>query len=195
MPDHWLLIKEFCRVFNPCNFNRIKLFVMLIIVSGLPGSGKSFFASRLSKKINGIYISSDLTRKMMDTRGQYAFEDKINVYEEMARLAGDPLRQGETVVIDGTFYRKEMRNIFFTLATLLHQKVAYFEIVADEDTIRERLSHPRLDSEADFSVYKQIKPQYEAFDEDHLILESTKNDVDGMLTKAMDYIQKVNEGA
>ncbi|HEY9489757.1 MAG TPA: ATP-binding protein [Chryseosolibacter sp.] len=166
---------------------------MLIIVSGLPGSGKSFFASRLSKKVNGKYISSDLTRKMIDAAGQYAFEDKINVYEEMARLAGDPLRQGKTVVIDATFYRKEMRNIFFTLATLLHQKVAYFEIVADEDTCRERLSHPRLDSEADFSVYKQIKPQYESYDNDHLILESTKDDVDGMLTKAMDYIQEVNE--
>lgn len=168
---------------------------MLIIVSGLPGSGKSFFASRLSKRINGKYISSDLTRKMIDARGQYAFEDKINVYEEMARLAGDPLREGKTVVIDATFYKKQMRNMFLTLATLLHQKVVYFEIVADEDTIRERLSQPRLNSEADFSVYKQIKPQYEAFEKEHLILESTNDDIDGMLTRAMDYIQEVNERA
>jgi predicted kinase len=171
----------------------LNLPAMMIIVSGLPGSGKSYFASRLSEELSATYISSDLTRKEIDAQGQYAFEDKLNVYEEMAYGAGQQLRNGKRVVIDATFYRKEMRELFYTLAKLLDIKIVFIEIVADEEIIAERLSKPRLTSEADYSVYKFVKSQYEALDREHLVIESTNDNIEGMLMKAVDYIAKVNE--
>ena len=87
----------------------------MIIVSGLPGSGKTYFASRLAKDLGAEYVSSDLTRKAIDSRGEYPFEDNLTVYEEMARQAGDVLRQGNAVVVDATFYTSKMRSVFFTL--------------------------------------------------------------------------------
>ena len=101
---------------------------MMIIVSGLPGSGKTHLASRLASKLGAEYISSDLTRKEIESRGEYAFEDNLTVYEEMARRAGDELRHGNTVVIDATFYLREMRSLFSTLAALLHKKVCNIEL-------------------------------------------------------------------
>jgi predicted kinase len=166
---------------------------MMIIVSGLPGSGKSYFASRLAKDINAEYLNSDVTRQEMDARGVYAFDDKLNVYEEMARRAGEVLREGRTAVIDATFYRADMRDIFLTLARLLYQKVACFEIVAEEDIIRERLSRPRLGSRADFSVYKQLQPLYEEIDHEHLVLKSGVDNVDSMLRQAKHYIGSLAE--
>ena len=65
---------------------------MMIIVSGLPGSGKSYFASRLARKFEATYINSDLMRKKIEAQGRYAFDDKLNVYEEMASRAGKNLR-------------------------------------------------------------------------------------------------------
>ena len=164
----------------------------MIIVSGLPGSGKSYFAGRLSQELGAEYISSDLTRKMMDSMGQYAFEDKLNVYDEMARKAGDALRGGKSVVVDATFYRNEMRELFLTLAKLLHQKVVYFEIVADEDLIRQRLSQPRLNSEADLSVYSLVKSQYEALTLEHLVIESRNDNIDQMLKEGLDYVRNAS---
>jgi len=35
---------------------------MIIIVFGLPGSGKSYFASKLAERINARYINSDVIR-------------------------------------------------------------------------------------------------------------------------------------
>jgi len=166
----------------------------MIIVSGLPGSGKSYFAVRLSKALGAEYISSDLTRKAMDAMGQYAFEDKLNVYEEMARKTGESLRHGRSVVVDATFYRNEMRELFLTLAKLLHEKVVYFEIVADEKIIRERLKVPRLDSDADYSIYKLVKPQYEPLKLEHLVIESRNDNIDAMLRNGLHYIEEVNEG-
>lgn len=168
---------------------------MMIIVSGLPGSGKSYFATRLSQKLRASYISSDLTRKDMDAQGRYAFEDKLNVYEEMAHRAGEELRAGKQVVIDATFYCKEMRELFYTLGKLLHKKIVLIEVVADEHIIARRLSQPRSDSQADFAVYKLVKSQYEQLDIEHLTIESKTDNIEDMITKAIDYISKVNESS
>ncbi len=166
---------------------------MLVIVSGLPGSGKSYFALRLAQRLGAEYISSDRTRKGMNAMGRYAFDDKLNVYEEMAKITGDYLRQGKTVIVDATFYRHEMRDIFTTLTTLLHKPVCNIEITAAEDIIKERLSGPRIDSEAGFAVYQQLKPQYERPVTHHLVLESTNDNIDRMLSKAVAYIKQMHE--
>ena len=167
---------------------------MLIIVSGLPGSGKSFFARRLSALLDAGYINSDATRRAMNAMGRYAFEDKLNVYEEMAKRAGESLRRGRVTVVDATFYRHEMRDIFLTLGTLLHQPTCYIEVQADEALIRERLAKPRADSEADYAVYQQLKLQYEDTHHPRLVLKSTNDNIDMMLGQAVDYIKSVNEG-
>lgn len=161
---------------------------MLIVVCGLPGSGKSFFAKRLSERLDARYLSSDRARKDLEARGQYAFDDELNVYEQMAVDAGRALRKGKDVVVDATFYRKEMRDIFSTLSRLLHQPGACIRIVCDEDLTRERLSRPRLDSQADFSIYKQVESQFEDLEDDHLVLESTRDNIDSMLQQGLRYV-------
>lgn len=167
---------------------------MMIIVAGLPGSGKSYFASRLAKEREARYISSDLTRKEMEAGGRYEFDNKLDVYKEMARRTGVFMRKGEEVVVDATFYRHEMRSLFFALANLLREKVAYLEIVANEDLIRKRISTPRLSSEADYSVYKLIRQQYEKIDNKHLVIESKSDNIESMLEIGKDYIRRINEG-
>jgi len=130
----------------------------------------------------------------MNAMGRYAFEDKLNVYEEMAKKTGESLRKGRAVVVDATFYHHEMRDIFITLGTLLHKRIGYIEVKADEKVIQERLSKPRSDSEADFAVYLQLKLQYEEPDRTHLVLQSTNSNIDDMLDQAVDYIKRINEG-
>ena len=56
---------------------------MVVIVFGLPGSGKSYFASRLAKKLEADYISSDQVRKKLFTRPDYSEEGKKQVYKKL----------------------------------------------------------------------------------------------------------------
>ena len=86
-----------------------------------------------------------------------------------------------------------MRQFFFTLAKLLHIKVALIEIVADEQVIVERLRKPRERREADLSIYRLVESQYEALDREHLTIESKPDNIDEMLAKADAYIANVNE--
>ncbi len=166
---------------------------MLIIICGLPGSGKSFFARRLSMALDAHLVSSDTVRKAIEAKGRYVFDDELDVYEEMATEAGRAVRDGKDVVVEATFYRKEMRDMFSMLARLLHQKEVFIRIVSQEDLIREHLSRPRPDSQANFSIYKQLKGQYQDLEGDHLVIESKADNIESMVRKGTDYIKSQQE--
>lgn len=165
---------------------------MLILVGGLPGAGKTYFASRLSERLGASYISSDLMRKQMEEQGRYAFEDRLDVYELMASRAANALRQNIPVVVDATFYRKQMREMFFTLATLMHLKYVFIEIVAEEEVIERRLRRTAAPLEADLSVYQMVKSKYEQPDVMYSVIESKDDNIEEMVTMAMQYISAVD---
>lgn len=165
---------------------------MIIIVLGLPGSGKSFFGSRLAEKLKARYISSDEVRLEMKAKGKYTFEDKLLVYDEMIRQADQALKENETIVVDGSFYRHEMRNLFISLAEIHHSQIRFIEITAHEETIKERLKKPRRESEANFEVYQLIKKQFEALDMPRLEIQSDNNNIDEMLLSALNYLRNTN---
>ena len=72
---------------------QIKIDRMIIIVLGLPGSGKSYFASRFAKLIHADYINSDRIRKSMFPARSYSEREKASVYNEMLELMRQAIRQ------------------------------------------------------------------------------------------------------
>ena len=61
-------------------------------------------------------------------------------------------------------------------------------VFADEEVVKERVTKPREDSEADFRVYQIVKEQFQEITEKHLRLTSTNDNISEMLEKAIDYI-------
>lgn len=59
---------------------------MIVIVFGLPGSGKSYFATRLSEKLRAEYVSSDRVRNTMYAYKTYSEKEKPEVYEDMLAM-------------------------------------------------------------------------------------------------------------
>jgi len=163
---------------------------MIILVAGLPGSGKSYFASRLAAQLAATYISSDKVRKSIHGLGKYDLEDKLSIYKAMVDLAEDGLRKDEWVVLDATFYLKSMRSLFYSLADKHSAAIYFIYIKAMEDLIMKRVSGVRPDSEADFEVYKKVKGEFEAIDFPHLILESTDNNITEMIHQSKEYIHQ-----
>ena len=58
-----------------------------------------------------------------------------------------------------------------------------------KNIISDRLKVDRPYSEADFGVYNFIRKQYEPRNENHLILQSTNENLDDMLQQAVDYLK------
>ena len=142
---------------------------MVIIIFGLPGSGKSYFASRFAKVINAAYINSDKVRKETFEKSVYSDLQKKAVYDKMLEQMKLSVKQNKNVVLDATFHKENTRKTF---AEEMKDKggISFIEIQADENTIRQRLKRPRPYSDADFEVYKIISQQNEPLDQPHLIL-------------------------
>lgn len=164
-----------------------RLISMIVIVFGLPGSGKSYFASHLANMINADYINSDKVRRaMFDTR-TYSIKEKLSVYNEMLAQMKELVKQNKNLVLDATFYNNNTRKKFLDEAKGAGS-IFFIEVKAEESVIRKRLQEKRVDSEADFEVYKKVKKQWEPLHEEHLILQSTNDNINEMLYKAADYL-------
>lgn len=161
---------------------------MIIVVSGLPGSGKSYFAERLSAQLNALYINSDRIRKEVNAMGHYTLDDKLAVYKEMNTRTEEALQKHKMVILDATFYLQNMRNLFKNTARTYLTDICFIHVWAKETLIKKRIEQPRIDSEADFKVYEKIKEEYEEIREHHLKLESTNENIDEMIMQASDYV-------
>lgn len=166
---------------------------MIIIVCGLPGSGKSFFASKLAAKLHAPYISSDRTRKELNALGHYSFTDKMSIYQAMNKIAEQDLAAGKSVVIDATFYHHTMREVFIELGKQRQIPVFFICIQATEALTKKRLSSVRPDSEADYPVFIKIKNQFENLDMPYLKLQSEDDNIDSMLNQAIEYLTRTYE--
>ena len=160
---------------------------MVLIIFGLPGSGKSYFARALANTLKATYINSDTIRDNFPDPGKYSREEKNIVYDMILNKALTEIHEGKTVVIDATFYKEDLRRRFITYLRepgMLH----FIEVVADELLIKDRLSG-RQDSHADFAVYKLIKEDWDLAQFPHLTIQSTNGNLNEMIATTLEYLK------
>jgi len=157
---------------------------------GLPGSGKSYFASRFAKLIHADYVNSDHIRKSMFPARTFTEREKALVYDEILELMRQAISQDKDLVLDATFYKKDIRKKFINEAG---GEIVFIEVAAEEAVIRERLKQKRADSEADFEVYKFVKNLWEPLFGHRLILISSNDNIEDMLREAVAYLKLRND--
>lgn len=165
---------------------------MIVIVFGLPGSGKSYFASRLAGMINAGYVNSDKVRKEMFAERVYSEHEKEMVYNKMLEQMKEAVQQNHSLVLDATFHKEDARKLFVE-EMQGKGEILFIEVWADEEIIRERVKKERPYSEADFEVYQFISQHNEPLDVPHLILKSTNDNINEMLHKASTYLKIKND--
>jgi predicted kinase len=163
---HWLLalgeLEEPNR--KPC----------LILVGGLPGTGKSTLARSLAKRANFDVIRSDLVRKELANRssdiqqlsafeeGIYAPEWTARTYAECLRRAEQLLFEGKRVLVDASFRQEEQRRRFLETAVRWAVPGIFLHCQAEPEIVQQRLRDRRGDaSDADWSIYLQKAQRWE----------------------------------
>jgi predicted kinase len=145
---------------------------MLILIAGLPGTGKTTIARAFANLTGATHLNSDTIRRGLGLMGHYSPEDKDKVYHNLLLRAREALLRQEIVVVDSTFYKEMIREPFCVLAAECGVPLYWVEVQASEQILRQRLSQPRPDSEADFQVYQTIRDQSEPLPKDRLIIQS-----------------------
>ncbi len=153
---------------------------MLILIAGLPGSGKTTIANAFAKKYGAAHFNSDHIRRELGLWGSYRPEDKARVYEALFDRTQDALANGKTVVVDSTFFRAELRKPFIELAENQGIKTHWILATAPEKTLHLRVSAPRPDSEANEAVLEKIRAQFEPLEPPFLTIDTASDSPDAL---------------
>ena len=160
----------------------------LVVVFGLPGTGKTTFARALSQELGWLHLNTDVIRAELGKKQQYDERTKASVYRRMQDLTSKELERDQGVVLDGTFYRKTLRESFKELSNRHGIPLKWIEVCAAENTIRTRVARERPYSEADYQVYKKIKKAFEPLQEPCLKLFSDREELTEMIQKSIVFI-------
>jgi predicted kinase len=162
----------------------------LIMVMGLPGSGKTYFAKALAAHIGATHYNSDRIRKEATQAVRYTEADKARVYEDLFARVTEALAQGGTVIVDATFSKAAYRQAYvqWTAAHKVPVHLLYME--AAEAVIAERVGKKRPDSDADFAVYQKIKADYEPIAENYQVLRSDEGSTAERIAQALAYMHQ-----
>jgi len=146
----------------------------LILVGGLPGTGKSTLARRLAARFGATVISSDPVRKALagleplesgrDAPGQSLYTEAWTerTYAACLERATRAITDGGRVVVDATFGDDARRRTFLEAARRLGVRGLFLECQAQEATIRARLAARQGDaSDADFAVYARARERWQ----------------------------------
>lgn len=99
----------------------------LIVMQGLPASGKSTKAKELLKQGNTVRLNKDLIRKMLHMNKFSGKNEKLTISTER-KLAENFLKEGLNVIIDDTNLNPKVVNYWKELSKTLEVKLEYHKI-------------------------------------------------------------------
>ena len=141
----------------------------LVLVSGLPGTGKSTLARSLAEKAHFEVIRSDVIRKEIFTAESsepsgslYTSDRTQRIYDECLQRARRLLQAGKRVIIDATFQRDQDRQAFLQLAIDCGSRAIWLECTASAEITKQRIDTRHGDaSDADWSVYQLVSSRWQ----------------------------------
>nr|WKN34610.1 ATP-binding protein [Tunicatimonas sp. TK19036] len=145
---------------------------IIVVVTGLPGSGKTYFAKCLARRLNAEHIRNNQVRNNHQKQGLYRLSDKQWVYQWMLHQAEEVLTGGRSVVLDATFTFERSAKWLRTGRVDYHIRNTTSNLSLMDVTIWEHTNRHRSDSEVGYSVYLKLKHKAETLVQPHLRLDS-----------------------
>ena len=163
----------------------------LVILVGLPGTGKSFLARQIARLVPIKVVETDDIRHRIAHPPTYSRIESARVYQTAHRLIASYLHKGRNVIFDATNLYERGRETLYQIAEKNGARLLIVHTTAPEDVIQTRLQRRKMEnepqdkSEAGWDVYLRMKGDFEEIKRPHLEVDTSLN-----LQSAIDTIVK-----
>jgi hypothetical protein len=144
------------------------------VFCGLPATGKSMLAERLSQVLSIPLVQSDTLRKedqeqsvsqvLPFGQGMYCTEARSRVYKEMRERAAASLGKGRSVILDATYARREWRLEISRLAKAVGASCLFVECMCNTEVMRSRLKAREQSTVASDARLEHLPDMIESFE-------------------------------
>jgi len=162
---------------------------VFIAVSGLPGTGKSYFCSKLAEKLHFVILESDALRKALFPSPSYSSQESSHLFRAVHLLIEELLKKGVPLILDATNLSERYREHLYSIADRLDVKLVLVRVEAPPQVVYERLKARQEDlgskSDADWAVYQKMKPSVQKIRRHHYVVDTSRD-----ITPVLDKIVK-----
>ncbi len=160
----------------------------LVVVSGLPGTGKSYFSRRLAERLPFLILESDALRRSLFSSPSYERQESSYLFQACHLLIYRLLKKGIPVILDATNLVERHRERLYSIADQMGARLVLVRVEAPAEAVRERLRTRRegrdtaVKSDADWLVYQKMKPTVQEISRNHYAVD-TSRDITPVLDK------------
>ena len=177
---------------NAIMIDTVKLAPTLIVLSGLPGSGKTVLAEGLARALSIPIFTVDLIEGAMWRAGFDKAYTGLAAYEAAQALADENLRFRLSVVVDAVNPIEAPRAAWRNLAAKHRVSIKIIECVcADDAILRQRIESRVHGGPASYGItwkgLLQRRAEYEAWSDPRLVLDTSRMSPAQLLTQALTY--------
>jgi len=166
-----------------------------IVVSGLPGTGKTYFCSKLANRLPFVTLESDALRKTICPSPSYSPQESNRLFQACHLLIEKLLRKGIPLILDATNLSERYRERLYNIAGRLDVKLILVRVEAPDEVVQERLEarhegvNPEEKSDADWEVYQRMKPAIQKICRNHYAVD-TSRDITPVLDKIIREVKR-----
>ena len=159
-----------------------------IAVSGLPGTGKSYFCNKLAQRLPFLILESDALRKVLFPSPSYDSQESSRLFRAVHLLIERLLKKGVSLILDATNLSERYREHLYSIADRLDVKLILVQVEAPPEVVYERLrarqENTESRSDADWEVYQRMKPSVQKIRRNYYAVD-TSRDITPVLDKIM----------
>ena len=154
---------------------------VMVVISGLPGSGKSYFGRRLVEQVPLLVIESDALRKVLFRNPTHSGTESARLFDACHALIDEQLEHRVPLLIDATNLVEDHRERLYQIAEQNKAKVVHVHVTAPSEVVYRRLeeremgANPEDHSSADWLVYRNMHFKAEPIRRSHFVVDTSQD--------------------